>query len=130
MTTATGSRAGTLVVSNGFADEASIHLKDMVIKLKKTYDGQVVFRSRLTLRFVKGHKHNQSKDHVVALDSTLGPDHDSLNPLEMLLDLSLRRGAVQTTITDQLIAGPLTPRPNSPMQTSRLPASSTTSRQR
>jgi len=40
--------------------EASIRLKHMVVNLRKSDDGQIVFRSEPTLRFAKGQKHNSS----------------------------------------------------------------------
>lgn len=107
MMTATGARAGDLAVSHGYTDEASTRLSDMVIKISKSDDAQVVFRSRLTLRFVKGHKNNNSKNHVVALDSTLDPKHNSLDPVKLLLALALRTGAVKATSIDQLITDTL-----------------------
>jgi hypothetical protein len=107
MMTATGSRAGDLAVSNGYTEEASTRLSDMVIKVSKSDDGQIIFRSRLTLRFVKGHKNNNSKNHVVALDSTLDPYHNSLDPVKLLLALTLRTGAVEVNSIDQLITDTL-----------------------
>ena len=103
MMTATGSRAGDLAVSGGYTDETSTRLGDMIIKIRKNADGHVVFRSKLTLRFVKGHKHDRSKNHVVALDSALDPLHNTLDPVKMVLALALRTGAVEATTIDQLI---------------------------
>jgi hypothetical protein len=107
MMTATGSRAGDLAVSSRYTDEASTRLKDMIIKIKKCDDGQIVFRSRLTPRSTNGQKQKQSKDHTVALDSTLNPIHNSLDPVKMLLTLTLRMGTVHAASIDQLIADTL-----------------------
>ena len=56
---------------------------------------------------IKYTRDNQSKNHTVALDSTLDPIHNSLDPVKMLLTLTLRTGTVHTTSIDQLIADTL-----------------------
>jgi hypothetical protein len=104
---ALSSRAGDIVVTRDYEDNECLSYKD--IQLKATLDvataselplvDRVVFDAKITLRYTKDKKRDESNNHTVILSSLNEVEFNVVDPLKLLLAHALRHDAIASSNT-------------------------------